>query len=410
MLNKMRKLRVGVWVENGIMKETGGGHGYVNQLLKHLSTYKFESADIIFISYEPFDQDSIFYNKSYTIKWKKFISPTLKQWQRRLNKITGSFDFHYYKTDFSEEIIANNEALRNELKEIIDLIYYPSPGCAIPNFPFVYTLWDIGHLSTYAFPEVSMNGNFDSRKSLHDSILMQALAIFCESETGKKEAVKFLNINDSRIKVVPLFPSEVIKDEIDEQKPESVEEGTKFVHYPAQFWAHKNHYNLIIAFKEVIKALPYLKLILTGSDKGNKKYIISLVEEMELMDSVIDLGFVSTENLKWIYENSKGLVMPTFLGPTNMPLLEAAELGCPVACSDFEGHRELLGDYAIFFNPKDPKEIAQSIIQMVNEGKTGKKIEYISRFNIHNALKSIDESFSDLKTFRFCWGLNDFIR
>lgn len=410
MHSSMRKLRVGVWVENSISEEDGGGHGYTTQLIMHLNKYPFESADILFVSFDNFEKDSPLYDKSYTLEWKQFVPPEIKSWQRRLNKLTGFFDYRLFKTDYSKEIQENITDLKNEVSRIIDLIYYPFPGYIIPNVPFIFTLWDIGHLSSYAFPEVSMNGIFEYRKKLHELTLKQALSIFCESESGKKDAIKYLNLNPERLKVVPLFPSEVINKEIIAERPKTLNSDTTFIHYPGQYWSHKNHFNLLVAFKEVIKIFPELRLILTGSDKGNKEYIISIIKELDLTDSVIDLGFISTNNLKWIYQNSLGLVMPTLLGPTNMPLLEAAELGCPVACSDLEGHREQLEDYAIYFDPLDHGEIAQSIIKMVNEKRNGKKREYIPKFNIQNALNTIDHSLTEIRNLRFCWGTNDNIR
>jgi glycosyltransferase involved in cell wall biosynthesis len=182
--------------------------------------------------------------------------------------------------------------------------------------------------------------------------------------------------------------------------------NSTFIHYPAQFWAHKNHYNLLVAFRNVLNEFPDLKLIFTGSDKGNKNYITSLIKEMKLNNSVIDLGFVSNEELKWLYLNSSGLVMPTLLGPTNMPLLEAAELNCPVACSNFPGHIEQLGDYGYYFNPESPEEIAQVLVKMLNENKDQKIKKYVSKFNISETIKQIDKSFSEIKQIRFTWGNN----
>ncbi len=181
---------------------------------------------------------------------------------------------------------------------------------------------------------------------------------------------------------------------------------SKFIHYPAQFWPHKNHYNLLVAFKNILFEFPNLKLIFTGSDKGNKDYIMSTIKQMKLDNNVIDLGFVSNAELKWLYINSSGLAMPTLLGPTNMPLLEAAELNCPVACSNFPGHIEQLGDYGYYFNPESPEDIAQVLIEMLNENKDYKIKKYIRKFNISETIKQIDKSFSEIKQIRFTWGKN----
>ena len=252
-----------------------------------------------------------------------------------------------------------------------------------------------------------MNNVFEGRKYHHDHYPHKALMIFAESNAGKQNIIKYLQINAARIKVVPLFPSEIVNEDIVPKLPETLAPDLFFIHYPAQYWAHKNHFNLLIAFRILIEKFPAIKLILTGSDKGNKEYIKQLIAEYHLDSSVIDLGFVSNEELKWLYLHSRGLVMPTFLGPTNMPLLEAAELDCPVACSKLDGHVEQLGDYGYYFDPSNPEEIASTICTMINDTTNNIKRIYKNNFNINNAIESIDKAFSELKYIRFCWGTND---
>lgn len=402
----MRKLRVGVWINEDYEPEVGGGFGYYSQLINAMHNYNFAEAEIIFIS-KKFSSKWDKKDKSYKIKTQSFQPPVLPFQDRVLNKIAGKLSQQTKTIDYAKEISIYNEMLKEELYKVVDVIYYPTPGCSVENFPYIYTLWDLGHLSMYAFPEVTMNKVYESRKKHHDLFPKKALKVFCESETGKKQAVQYLNLNEDRIAVVPLFASEIVTNKINVEKPVAIQKEAFFIHYPAQFWSHKNHYNLLLAFKIVLLHFPNLKLIFSGSDKGNKKYILELIQELNLRDSVIDLGFVKTEELKWIYLHSQGLVMPTFLGPTNMPLLEAGELGCPVACSNLEGHKEQLGDYAYYFDPLNSKEMAQMIIAMIEDKQKEKQRVYHSSFNIKNALDQIDKAFTEIKSVRFCWGSND---
>ena len=57
--------------------------------------------------------------------------------------------------------------------------------------------------------------------------------------------------------------------------------------------------------------------------------------------------------------------MPTFLGPTNMPLLEANQLGCSVLCSHIKGHIELMADKAIYFDPYNFNELAENMNELI---------------------------------------------
>jgi glycosyltransferase involved in cell wall biosynthesis len=401
----MRKLRVGVWIYDNYKPEMGGGFGYYNQLINALGNYNFKDAEIVFISYSNTIVDFPF-NNYYSIKTKKYDYNPLSLKQRLINKVANKFGIRIFGiTD--KAYLENQDDLKKELYQIIDVLYYLQPTCELHNFPYIYTLWDLGHLSSYAFPEVTMNNCFEYRKSHHELYPYKAIKIFSESETGKNDIVKYLSINEERIDVIPIFPSEIVHDNCNSKKPIQMEEDDFFIHYPAQFWAHKNHYSLVIAFKQISIIYPNLKLVFTGADKGNKSYILRLIKELNIKDNVIYLGFIDIEELKWLYLNSQGLVMPTFLGPTNMPLLEAAELGCPVACSDLEGHKEQLGNYGYYFNPQNTNSISSSIKEMIEDNKKGIIKEYNSKFNIENALIQIDKSFSEVKNIRFCWGDND---
>jgi len=395
----MRKLRVGVWISNDILPEAGGGFGYYAQLLEKLKATKFKEVEIIFISN---DSDSIKYFKienKYIIKWKE--RKIIKIFRFVLRK-TKNLPFPKFTKYLSKHIDTSMNLLNIELNNVIDVIYYLTPDCIYPTFPYIYTLWDIGHLSMYAFPEVAMHGNYEIRKKQYDSYLNKAICIFTESLAGKQDAIKYLNINPDRIRVIPIFPSSIVDKSVNAHKP-NIQEDLYFIHYPAQYWAHKNHYNLILAFNLLASEFPSLKLVLTGADKGNKSYIFSIIEQLHLSDKIIDLGFVTMNELKWIYLHSKGLVMPTFLGPTNMPLLEAAELNCPVACSNLEGHIEQLGDYAYYFDPLNYCSIYECVRAMLLNQDSLKNKQYNSQFNIDNAIQAIDSALTDLKNIRFCW-------
>lgn len=394
----MIKLRVGVWLHDNLKPEAGGGFGYYIELLNAINKYSFKDAEIVFLS------DKNIFANNFKVQVLKEKSLKLKIFNIVLNIINK---MHPLLVIFKKIMQRAIDKSRNEIYQYADVIYYLTPDCAYPDFPYIYTLWDLGHYNTYAFPELSMNGAFESRKRHHDFLPHKALMLFTESETGKKQCEQYLNINKERVKVVPVFPSGVVNFDCKPLRPIKIKESDFFIHYPAQYWAHKNHYNLLVAMVLVIKKFPEIKLVLTGSDKGNKTYILKVITELKLEKNVVDLGFVSIEELRWLYERSQGLVMPTLLGPTNMPLLEAAELGCPVACTDLPGHIEQLGDCGYYFNGLDPNQVATQILAMIDDKKNGVMKKYDNRFNINNTLKAIDKNFTELKKIRFCWGKDD---
>ncbi len=399
----MRKLRVGVWINDDFRPEAGGAFGYYDRLVKKINEFHFAKAEITFLT----NSERVFdLRKVYNIKWRPEKETLLV---RFFNLIAPRIILKGIEKAQRNKRSLHEQQLKKELFQQVDLIYYLTPGCVFPNFPFIYTLWDLGHLSMYAFPEVNMNQVYELRKLHHDTVPFKALMVFTESQAGKSQATKYLGLDEKKMKCIPMFPSQVTEESFLAVKPTQIDETQFFIFYPAQYWPHKNHYNLLHALKAVLVEYPHLQLVLTGSDKGNKNYVDKLIEEFGLTSSVKSLGFVSSEEIKWLYLHAKALVMPTFLGPTNMPLLEAAELKCPVICSDLEGHREQLGEYGYYFNPENADEMATKIIDCIKDKENGNLPPYKSTFNIANAMIAMDQAFTEIRNIRFCWGENDHI-
>jgi glycosyltransferase involved in cell wall biosynthesis len=65
-----------------------------------------------------------------------------------------------------------------------------------------------------------------------------------------------------------------------------------------------------------------------------------------------------------IYAEARALTMPTFFGPTNIPVLEAWGFGCPVLTSDIRGIREQVGDAGVLVDPLSVEAIAEGIYQL----------------------------------------------
>ena len=189
----MRKLRVGVWLQEDYRPEEGGGYGYYTQLISALNQNEFVNFSIVFLSRskdENIKLKNVYYIKS---KFSKTGYP-------KSQVIIDNFKSVFFKLILKRKYLKINEKnrveLEQELSRVVDIIYYPQPFCFIDSFPYIYTVWDIGHLSTYSFPEFSKSDYFESRKKRID-LAQKALMVFCESEAGKQEAIFYYNSTNS---------------------------------------------------------------------------------------------------------------------------------------------------------------------------------------------------------------------
>jgi glycosyltransferase involved in cell wall biosynthesis len=407
-------MKVGVWIDNEIKPQEGGGYSYFSSIVDLIDKHDFdEKLEIVFLTYDDFkvqlNKDIIilnpnvirlsFINRLFSDLFKK--TPILRRFSQKLKK----------------ELKRNrDEFVKRKLKEYnIDVIYYLRPyQFEIEDFPFITTHWDIGHKSLMAFPEIINNSSYTVRDEWYKNIVPKALSIFSESKAGKKELIRYFRFLENKIYVVPIFPGDIVFYEVSEEEQDAVLnkigiKSGKYFFYPAQFWAHKNHYNLIIAFKQFIEKNPEYKLIFTGSDKGNLSYIKKIITQQKLDETVIILGFVENSYLYTLYKRATALVMPTFLGPTNMPPLEARELNCPVLCSKIEGHIEMLGKGAKYFNPYSISEIHESLEFATNQENLESLIDFAinerkqSNFKQSATIIAIENNLLSIAIVRNCW-------
>lgn len=410
----MDKLTVGIFQESHLDKKTGGGYSYYTALEQAIEQYEFDASLDIRIIQIGFSEPGLNEKKIVRIDPYKNIKNKIRYGHFINQKIgkTAKGLFSPFKRIFKNYEAIFEEALQKSIEEElarnkIDLVYFLHPRPHKLNYPYVCTHWDNGHKSMFAFPEVAMNNSFQEREDYFHSILGKAFGIFCESESGRRELLRYTSINEERVFVVPLFPGKVVTQSLAPSEQElhlkkHCVVKNEFFFYPAQFWAHKNHYNLLLAFHKIHKSYPSVKLLFTGSDKGNKQYIKQVVANLGLEKQVLMAGFVTDEEIYSFYKNALALVMPTFLGPSNMPLLEAETLGCPVICTDLPGHREMLGDSAFYVQPTNPENICSGLEAHIHPRQISPKKNLV--FNLENALKQIEENFLKLKSLRKTFG------
>ncbi len=225
---------------------------------------------------------------------------------------------------------------------------------------------DLMHKYEPHFPESGSFFRYKFRETYFKNVSVSAKGILVDSLIGKQHVEESYAADGSKIKVLPyIAPDYIFKYKISEEqrckfnKKNNLPE--KYLFYPALLWKHKNHDNLIKAIALVKNEIPDIALVLTGSQKNNYQNILNLVQRLDLQNNVHFIGFVSEKELICLYKSAVGLVMPTFYGPTNIPPLEAFELGCPVAVSNIYGMPEQVGNAALLFDPKSPEEIATVI-------------------------------------------------
>jgi glycosyltransferase involved in cell wall biosynthesis len=250
----------------------------------------------------------------------------------------------------------------------LDLIWYVQPWSTLTlEIPYIVTVWDLQHRLQPFFPEVSAGRVFDGRDNMYTPLLRRAALVVVGTEVGSEEVQRFFGVARERILTLPQpTPSFMLAAANQPRAPRPARvPADPYLFYPAQFWPHKNHVNLLETLRILRERerLPF-SLVLTGADKGNEAFVRETATRLGVADAVAMLGFVSREELVALYQHAFALTYVTFFGPDNLPPLEAFALGCPVVASDVSGAREQLADAALRVDPRKPEEIAAAVARL----------------------------------------------
>jgi glycosyltransferase involved in cell wall biosynthesis len=266
----------------------------------------------------------------------------------------------------------------------------PTPF-VLQKLNYIFTVMDICHRDYPEFSEVREFNIFRKREMLLRACLSPATIIVTESEELRDKIFLKYSIDKERILSIPNYVSPFIvnknfsKEEINDVKNKYLL-PKNFFFYPAQFWEHKNHIRIIEAVNILKKKGKEFNVIFCGSDKGNLNYIINEIKKYNLEDNIKILGFVPENELGILYKLSFAVIMPTFFGPTNIPVIEAWYYNIPLIYS---------------FHLKNQVEDAALLIDPLNSHDVAEKMEEICMDNVReNLIHKGKKKLEDLKKSR----------
>ncbi|MDP2682480.1 MAG: glycosyltransferase family 1 protein [Deltaproteobacteria bacterium] len=234
--------------------------------------------------------------------------------------------------------------------------------------PVVLTIVDI---QQEYFPQFFNKESLELRRLTYRASAEKADHIIVISEFTKRSLIEKYAISGDKISVVYLGHCENFK-KIDTGAVSAFRKRhvlpENFIFYPAATWPHKNHINLVRAYK-ILKEKYAIKdkLILTGIKKQNHTNVEMEIERLGLSEYITHLGYMPYEDLPLLYNAAGILVFPSLFEGFGIPVVEAMATGLPVACSNTTSLPEVAGDAAVVFNPEDPYDIAEKVSMLYDK-------------------------------------------
>jgi glycosyltransferase involved in cell wall biosynthesis len=271
--------------------------------------------------------------------------------------------------------------------EKLDLMHFPYFSVPIfYNKPYVVTIHDLiinhfstGKASTLFYPLYLAKRQ--AYKFVIEKAAKKAVKIIAPSMATKQEIMEHFKIAENKIDVI----YEGANLGVNHQSPAASKKYGKYFLYVGNAYPHKNLERLIAAFRKIAYEQQDLKLILVGQ----KDYFYQRLEKENFLDKIIFYGKASDRELADLYANAICLVAPSLMEGFGLPVLEAMSLKCLVVASDIPAFREVAGDAAIYFNPKDDNDIYL-------------KLKYAAGDLGKEKLEKIEKAYA--KSQRFSWG------
>ncbi len=396
-------MKIGIYI-SGIDEKSGGAYTFEQNILSSLLKYKNNENIYIFSNAndERFKDTKINYIKLDRKKKENFPKNGLvHRLLKKANIIKPEKNPIYYISPLDYAVKFHK----------IGVLWYATQYFEPVDIPYIYTVWDLDHRVYPFFPEVSVNKNWTLREEMYRNIVPRAAYILTGTELGKQEIIKFYNVLENRIKVLP-FPAPEFKQELDHKiydlkKDFGIEND--YLIYPSFFHPHKNHIRILeaLVILEEKFGLKYSALFL-GNDCENKNYLKKKCKEFNIWDRVKFYNFIPRNQLNFLYKHAFALVYASYFGPDNIPPLEAFSLKCPVIAAKIKGAEEQLGSKAILVDPNKAQAFAEAIVKLKNSKFRNQMIKrafnQVKRWKTENYTASIFSLINNFETVRSCWG------
>jgi glycosyltransferase involved in cell wall biosynthesis len=173
--------------------------------------------------------------------------------------------------------------------------------------------------------------------------------------------------------------------------PEAVERQP-FFFYPANFWIHKNHEVLLIAYQfylEKCAGQQKWELVLTGYSDERARLLQIIADDLGIRPHVKFLGHVSEKDLAKLYSCASCLVFPSLHEGFGIPIVEAMSFGLPIICGQETSIPEIAGSAAFYAEMRNPQKLADALCAIASNETLRSDLTALGK----ERLKAFDFSF-----------------
>jgi glycosyltransferase involved in cell wall biosynthesis len=243
----------------------------------------------------------------------------------------------------------------------------------------IYTLYDIGFAVN---PDWTTEAN---RVGCFDGMFRSSISadwVVAISEFSRAHYLKlFPHFPDDRVRVV--HPCSRFTDATREGTPPASARNLD----ANGFWLsvgtiepRKNQRLLVRAYARYLEAggRP-MPLVLAGGRGWLMDDFRQYVAALGLSEQVIMTGYVSDDEIIWLYRNCYANIYPSLFEGFGLPVLEGMQFGAPTICSNTTSMPEVAGSAAIMLSPQSPDAWTQSMLELAQDREKQQRLGLVAR-------------------------------
>jgi glycosyltransferase involved in cell wall biosynthesis len=217
--------------------------------------------------------------------------------------------------------------------------------CVVTVHDLIPFMHSIRMSSTEIFPMLGMKSVVYADRAL------------CDSESSKKDLLRFTDIDAKKVKVIYLGVDHELFHRRDKRRTRlrlSLPANSVIVLNVGTEETRKNIPTLFKAFHKLLKDVPEALLVRIGRKSNQSK---RLIRQLGIEDRVV-YRYPSAEEVAYYYNAADVLCFPSYFEGFGLPVLEAMASRLPVVAGNSSSTPEVIGDTGILVKPFDVEGFA----------------------------------------------------
>jgi glycosyltransferase involved in cell wall biosynthesis len=223
-----------------------------------------------------------------------------------------------------------------------------------------------------------------NRLGCFEGVFKSALAadwVVAISEASRTHYLSvFPHFPEERIRVI--YPcSRFLDSTVEGKLPKALEQVTV-----GKFWLNvgtieprKNQKRLAEAYAKYLALGGHsMPLVLAGGKGWLMDDFQRHLDDLGIREHVVMTGYVSDEELIWLYRNCYANLYPSLFEGFGLPVLEGMQFGAPTITSISSSIPEVAGDAAILVSPEDTTELANAMLKLAKNNFEREQLSVLS--------------------------------